>query len=194
MNTIEQKKQLLDECIFQYINHPIKYTMSGISVYIPDDLIKRIINTAIVIRRIPTDIFSREVDSTITSINDERLVAFVEKHLAEYIDDEPIDIVDEHQMDIVRNAIIGRLKHWLDTEEVDPLLDVNETIAEMTRNTARGMAPSNPDKAIRFMLFSAFMFEDETLIIDKADDRLKLYLIESSYIILREMDFTEVFK
>lgn len=194
MNTIEQKKQLLDECIVQYINHPIKYTMSGISAYIPDDLIKRIINTAIVVRRIPTDIFSREVDSTITSINDERLVAFVEKHLAECIDDEPIDIVDEHQMDIVRDTIIGRLKHWLDTGEADPLLDVEETIVEMARNTARCTTSSNPDKAIRYMLFSVFMFEDETLIIDKADDRLKLYLIESSYIILREIDFMEVFK
>mgnify|MGYP000986393186 CR=1 FL=1 len=194
MNTIEQKKQLLDECLVQYINRPIKYTMSGISAYIPDDLIKRIINTAIVIRRIPTDIFSREVDSTITSINDERLVAFVEKHLAECIDDEPIDIVDEHQMGIVRDTIMARLEHWLDTGEADPLLDVDEAIVEMARNTARCMTSSNPDKAIRYMLFSAFMFEDETMIIDKADDRLKSYLIESSYIILREIDFMEVFK
>jgi hypothetical protein len=37
-------------------------------------------------------------------------------------------------------------------------------------------------------------FEDETMMIDMADDRLKSYLIESSYAILVNMDFTEVFK
>lgn len=37
-------------------------------------------------------------------------------------------------------------------------------------------------------------FEDETMMIDMADDRLKSYLIESSYVILVNMDFTEVFK
>ena len=35
---------------------------------------------------------------------------------------------------------------------------------------------------------------DETMMIDMADDRLKSYLIESSYAILVNMDFTEVFK
>ena len=192
---IAQKKLLLAECLSQYTIPIIKYDGSKISTDIPtDSMNNRIIDTAIVVRRIPIDVFSREIDSTITNIDDERLVAFVERHLDECIDEEPARIVNEHQMGIVRDTIMARLEHWLDTGEADPLLDVDEAIVEMARNTARCMTSSNPDKAIRYMLFSAFMFEDETLIIDKADDRLKLYLIESSYIILREIDFMEVFK
>lgn len=191
---IEQKKLLLTECLLRYSTPIIKYTGSEISTDIPTDSTKnRMIDTAIVVRRIPIDVFSREVDSTITNIDDERLVAFVERHLDECIDEEPARIVNEHQMDIVRDTIMARLKHRLATGEFDPLLDAEDAIAN-AKDAALSISPANPDKAIRFMLFSAFMFEDETLIIDKADDRLKLYLIESSYIILREMDFTEVFK
>ena len=191
---IEQKKLLLTECLLRYSTPIIKYTGSGISTDIPTDSTKnRIIDTAIVVRRIPIDIFSREVDSTITNIDDERLVAFVERHLDECIDEEPARIVNEHQMDIVRDTIMGRLKHRLATGEFDPLLDAEDAIAN-AKDTALSISPANPDKAIRFMLFSVFMFEDETLMIDMADDRLKSYLIESSYVILVNMDFTEVFR
>ena len=191
--TIEQKQHLLDECLLRYSNPIIKYSVSGISTDIPTDAMKtRIINTAIVIRRIPNDVFSKEVDSTITSINDERLVAFVEKHLDECSNKEPVCIVNEHQVDIVRNAIMKRLKHWLATGESDPILDVEDAIAS-AKDTALSISPVNPDKAIQFMLFSAFMFEDEVMIIDRADNHLKSYLVESSYIILSEMNFTEVF-
>ena len=191
---IEQKKLLLTECLLRYSTPIIKYTESEISTDIPTDSTKnRIIDTAIVVRRIPIDIFSSEVDSTITNIDDERLVAFVERHLDECIDEEPARIVNEHQMDIVRDTIMGRLKHWLTTGEFDPLLDAEDAIAN-AKDTALSISPANPDKAIRFMLFSVFMFEDETMMIDMADDRLKSYLIESSYAILVNMDFTEVFK
>lgn len=178
----------------RYSTPIIKYTESGISTDIPTDSTKnRIINTAIVVRRIPIDIFSREVDSAITNIDDGRLVAFVEKHLDECIDEEPSRIVNEHQMDIVRDTIMGRLKHRLTTGEFDPLLDAEDAIAN-AKDTALSISPANQDKAIRFMLFSVFMFDDETMMIDMADDRLKSYLIESSYVILVNMDFTEVFK
>ena len=191
---IEQKKLLLTECLLRYSTPIIKYDGSGISTDIPTDSIKnRIIDTAIVIRRIPIDIFSREVDSTITNIDDGRLVTFVERHLDECIDEEPARIVNEHQMDIVRDTIMARLKHRLTTGEFDPLLDAEDAIAN-AKDTALSISPANPDKAIRFMLFSVFMFEDETMMIDMADDRLKSYLIESSYAILVNMDFTEVFK
>ena len=191
---IAQKKLLLAECLLQYTTPIIKYDGSGISTDIPTDSIKnRIIDTAIVIRRIPIDIFSREIDNTITNIDDERLAAFVERHLDECIDEEPARIVNEHQMDIVRDATMSRLKHWLATGEFDPLINAENAIAN-AKDAALSISPANPDKVIRFMLFLVFMFEDETLIIDKADDRLKSYLIESSYIILKEMDFTEVFK
>lgn len=194
MNPIEQKQHLLDECLLRYSNPIIKYSLSGISTDIPTDAMKtHIINTAIVIRRIPNDVFSKEVDGTITSINDERLVAFVEKHFAECSNEEPVCIVNEHQVDIVRDAIMKRLKHWLVTGESDPILAVEDAIAS-AKDTALSVSPVNPDKAIRFMLFSAFMFEDEVMIIDRADNHLKSYLIESSYIILADMDFTEVFK
>ena len=193
MNPIEQKQHLLDECLLRYSNPIIKYSLSGISTDIPTDAMKtHIINTAIVIRRIPNDVFSKEVDGTITSINDERLVAFVEKHFAECSNEEPVCIVNEHQVDIVRDAIMKRLKHWLVTGESDPILAVEDAIAS-AKDTALSVSPVNPDKAIRFMLFSAFMFEDEAMIIDRADNHLKSYLIESSYIILSEMDFAEVF-
>ena len=191
---IEQKKLLLTECLLRYSTPIIKYTGSEISTDIPTDSTKnRMINTAIVVRRIPIDIFSREVDSTITNIDDERLVAFVERHLDKCIDEEPARIVNEHQMDIVRDTIMARLKHRLATGEFDPLLDAEDAIAN-AKDAALSISPANPDKAIRFMLFSVFMFEDETMIIDMADDRLKSYLIESSYLILVNMDFTEVFK
>ena len=191
---IAQKKLLLAECLLQYTTPIIKYDGSGISTDIPTDSIKnRIIDTAIVIRRIPIDIFSREVDSTITNIDDGRLVTFVERHLDECIDEEPARIVNEHQMDIVRDTIMARLKHRLTTGEFDPLLDAEDAIAN-AKDTELSISPANPDKAIRFMLFSVFMFEDETMMIDMADDRLKSYLIESSYAILVNMDFTEVFK
>lgn len=191
---IEQKKLLLTECLLRYSTPIIKYTGSEISTDIPTDSTKnRMIDTAIVVRRIPIDIFSREVDSTITNIDDERLVAFVERHLDECIDEEPARIVNEHQMDIVRDTIMTRLKHRLATGESDPLLDAEDVIAN-AKDTALSISPANPDKAIRFMLFSVFMFEDETMMIDMADDRLKSYLIESSYAILVNMDFTEVFR
>lgn len=191
---IEQKKLLLTECLLRYSTPIIKYTGSEISTDIPTDSTKnRMIDTAIVVRRIPIDVFSREVDSTITNIDDERLVAFVERHLDECIDEEPARIVNEHQMDIVRDTIMARLKHRLATGEFDPLLDAEDAIAN-AKDAALSISPANPDKAIRFMLFSAFMFEDETMMIDMADDRLKSYLIESSYLILVNMDFTEVFK
>ena len=191
---ISQKKLLLAECLLQYTTPIIKYDGSGISTDIPTDSIKNhIIDTAIVIRRIPIDIFSREIDNTITNIDDERLAAFVERHLDECIDEEPARIVNEHQMDIVRDATMSRLKHWLATGEVDLLLDAEDVIAN-AKDTALSISPANPDKAIRFMLFSVFMFEDETMMIDMAGDRLKSYLIESSYAILVNMDFTEVFK
>lgn len=191
---IVQKKLLLAECLSQYTTPVIKYDGSRISTDIPTDSMKnRIIDTAIVVRRIPIDIFSREIDNVITNIDDERLVAFVERHLDECIDEEPARIVNEHQMDIVRDAIMTRLKHRLATGEFDPLLDAENAIAN-AKDTALSISPANPDKAIRFMLFSAFMFEDETMIIDKADDRLKSYLIESTYAILVNMDFTEIFK
>ena len=192
-NTIEQKKQLLSDCLLQYSSPVIKYDGSGISTNIPTDSVQtRMIRAAIVIRRIPDDVFSREVDSTITNINDERLAAFIEKHIGECIGEEPVCITDEHQMDIVRDAIIRRLTHWLATGEFDSLLDAEHAIAN-AKDAALSVSPVNPDKAIQFMLFAAFMYEDETMIIDKADDHLKSYLIESSYIILSEMDFTEVF-
>lgn len=191
---IEQKKLLLTECLLRYSTPIIKYTGSEISTDIPTDSTKnRMINTAIVVRRIPIDVFSREIDSTITSIDDERLVAFVERHLDECIDEEPARIVNEHQMDIVRDTIMARLKHRLATGEFDPLLDAEDAVAN-AKDTALSISPSNPDKAIRYMLFSVFMFEDEAMMIDMADDRLKLYLIESSYVILVNIDFTEVFK
>lgn len=191
---IAQKKLLLAECLSQYTTPIIKYDGSRISTDIPTDSMKnRIIDTAIVVRRIPIDVFSREIDSTITNIDDERLIAFVERHLDECIDEEPARIVNEHQMDIVRDAIMTRLKHRLATGEFDPLLDAENAIAN-AKDTALSISPANPDKAIRFMLFSAFMFEDETMIIDKADDRLKSYLIESTYAILVNMDFTGIFK
>lgn len=194
MNPIEQKKQLLAECLFQYSVPTIKYDGSEISTDIPTDPIKtRIINTAIVVRRIPIDIFSREVDITITNIDDERLIAFVDKHLGECADEEPVCVVNEQQVGIIRDAIMGRLEHWLATGESDTILDVGGAVAS-AKDTARSLAPANPDKAIRFMLFSAFMFEDEAMIIDRADNHLKSYLIETSYIILAGMDFTEVFK
>ena len=192
-NTIEQKKQLLSDCLLQYSSPVIKYDGSRISTNIPTDSVQtRMIRAAIVIRRIPDDVFSREVDSTITNINDERLAAFIEKHIGECIGEEPVCITDEHQMDIVRDAIIRRLTHWLATGEFDSLLDAEHAIAN-AKDAALSVSPVNPDKAIQFMLFAAFMYEDETMIIDKADDHLKSYLIESSYIILSEMDFTEVF-
>ena len=191
---IEQKKLLLTECILRYSTPIIKYTGSEISTDIPTDSTKnRMIDTAIVVRRIPIDIFSREVDSTITNIDDGRLVTFVERHLDECIDEEPARIVNEHQMDIVRDTIMARLKHRLATGEFDPLLDAEDAIAN-AKDAALSISPANPDKAIRFMLFSVFMFEDETMMIDMADDRLKSYLIESSYVILVNMDFTEVFR
>lgn len=191
---IEQKKLLLTECLLRYSTPIIKYTGSEISTDIPTDSTKnRMINTAIVVRRIPIDIFSREVDSTVTNIDDERLVAFVERHLDKCIDEEPARIVNEHQMDIVRDTIMARLKHRLATGEFDPLLDAEDAIAN-AKDAALSISPANPDKAIRFMLFSVFMFEDETMMIDMADDRLKSYLIESSYVILVNMDFTEAFK
>lgn len=191
---IEQKKLLLTECLLRYSAPIIKYTGSEISTDIPTDSTKnRMIDTAIVVRRIPIDVFSREIDSTITNIDDERLVAFVERHLDECIDEEPARIVNEHQMDIVRDAIMARLKHRLTTGEFDPLLDAEDAVAN-AKDTALSISPANPDKAIRFMLFSVFMFDDETMMIDIADDRLKSYLIESSYAILVNMDFTEVFK
>ncbi len=191
--TIEQKKQLLSDCLLQYSSPVIKYDGSGISTDIPTDSVQtRMIRAAIVIRRIPDDVFSREVDSTITNINDERLAAFIEKHIDECIGEEPVCITDEHQMDIVRDAIIRRLTHWLATGEFDSLLDAEHAIAN-AKDVALSVSPVNPDKAIRFMLFAAFMYEDETMIIDKADDHLKSYLIESSYVILSEMDFMEVF-
>lgn len=194
MSPIEQKKQLLAECLFQYSVPTIKYDGSEISTDIPTDFIRtRMINTAIVVRRIPTDIFSKEVDSTITSIDDERLIAFVEKHLDECTEEEPVCIVNERQVGIIRDAIMERLEHWLATGESDPILDVEGAVAN-AKDTALNLAPTNPDKAIRFMLFSAFMFEDEVMIIDRADNHMKSYLIESSYIILADMDFTEVFK
>ena len=191
---IEQKKLLLTECILRYSTPIIKYTGSEISTDIPTDSTKnRMIDTAIVVRRIPIDVFSREVDNTVTNIDDERLVAFVERHLDKCIDEEPARIVNEHQMDIVRDTIMARLKHRLATGEFDPLLDAEDAIAN-AKDAALSISPANPDKAIRFMLFSVFMFEDETMMIDMADDRLKSYLIESSYLILVNMDFTEVFK
>lgn len=194
MNPIEQKQHLLDECLLRYSNPIIKYSASGISTDIPTDAMKtHIINAAIVIRRIPNDVFSKEVDGTITSINDERLGAFVEKHLAECSNEEPVCIVNEQQVGIIRDAIMERLEHWLATGESDLLLGIEDAVAN-AKDAALNIAPANPDKAIRFMLFSAFMFEDEVLIIDRADDHMKSYLIESSYIILKEMDFTEVFK
>ena len=190
---IKQKRYLLDECFFKYSTPIIKYDGKEIVADIPTEPIKsHIINTAAVVRRIPTDVFSSEVDVTVTSIDDERLAPFVEKHLEECSKDEPIRITDEHQMDIVRDAIMVRLKHWLDTKELDPLLDAEEEIA-VAKDTALSLAPTNPDKACRFMLFAAFMFEDETMIINEAENSLKSYLIDSSYIILKELDFTGVF-
>ena len=192
INPIKQKQRLLDWCFAKY-THIIKYNGNTIGTESPTDLTKsRIIDTAAVIHRIPTGVFSSEIDATITSIDDERLSSFVEKHLEECSKDEPIRITDKHQMDVVRDAIMIRVKHWLATKELDPLLDAEEEIA-VAKDTALSLAPANPDKACRFMLFAAFMFEDETMIINEAEDSLKSYLIESSYIVLKELDFTEVF-
>lgn len=134
MNPIKQKRYLLNECFFKYSTPVIKCAGKEIVADIPTEPAKsRIINTAAVVRRIPTDAFSSEVDVTVTSIDDERLAPFVEKHLEECSKDEPIRITDEHQMDIVRDAIMVRLKRWLDTKEIDPLLDAEEEIAVAKR-------------------------------------------------------------
>ena len=193
IDPIKQKRYLLDECFFKYSTPVIKCTGKEIVADIPTEPTKsRIINTAAVIRRIPTEVFSSEVDVAITSIDDERLAPFIEKHLDECGKDEPIRITNRYQMDLVCDAIMARLKHWLATKEIDPLLDAEEEIA-VAKDTALSLAPTNPDKACRFMLFAAFMFEDETMIINESENYLKSYLIESSYIILKELDFTGVF-
>ena len=188
---IKLKSWLINECFMRY-NLEIKY--DGIRIYTDTpDIVKRVknINTAIAIRRAPLDVFSAELDDSITSIDDERVDAFVERHFLECIKDEPRDVTSTHDIDVIRDLVIGRLKHWLATKEIDPLLNEEEITA--AKDAALDMAPANPDKAIRFMLMSAFLFDDETMIINEAESHLKSYLIETSYIILKELDVTGVF-